>query len=187
VVYYPWVRGDKDDFEALATLLPSDLPYSALAITPRGCEGGCQQWDLLGWPLDYLAALETAAGLPCTEGSLLVTIGSSVGADGAVYACGQEESCVGALSFSAGDYLDIPFADLVATMVEQGKHVWAVSAQDDSGAVRLARPEWGDYYREFVIPGSAHGDQLYDADTATIIQDFIECATHSFELEKCVP
>ena len=94
---------------------------------------------------------------------------------------------MGALSFSAGDYLDIPFSDLVTTMVEQGKHVWAVSAQDDSGAVRLARPEWGDYYREIVIPGSAHGDQLYDAGTATIIQDFIECATHSFELEKCVP
>ena len=120
------------------------------------------------------------------EDSRLVTIGSSVGADGAVYACGQEKNCVGALSFSAGGYLDVPFADLVATTVEQGKYVWAVMAQDDAGATRLARTEWGDYYREIVITGSAHGDQLYDADTGKIIQDFIDCATHSFELEKCV-
>ena len=186
VVYYPWVRGDKGDFEKLAALLPPDLSYSALTITPRGCEGGCQEWDPSGWSLDYLAALETAKGLPCAEDSRLVTIGSSVGADGAVYACGQEESCVGALSFSAGGYLDVPFADLVATTVEQGKYVWAVMAQDDAGATQLARTEWGDYYREIVIPGSAHGDQLYDADTGKIIQDFIDCATHSFELEKCV-
>jgi len=185
VVYYPWVHGDKDDVYAVAALLPEDVSYGALAITPRGCEGGGQIWDT-GWSLDYVAALSAAKGLPCAGQSPIVTIGSSVGGDGAVYACGQEEDCVGALSISAGGYLDEPFADLVATMVEQGKYVWSVSAQDDPESARLDRPEWGDYYREIVVPGDKHGNQLFDASTGKIIHSFIECATHSFGSEECV-
>ncbi|MFZ5915718.1 MAG: hypothetical protein ACOYZ7_02145 [Chloroflexota bacterium] len=176
VIYFPWVRGDKDDFDKIAALLPPDLSYGALAITPRGCEGGCEQWHPSDWMLDYLAAVEAAKGLPCVAPSPIVIIGSSVGGDGAVYACGREENCVGALSFSAGSYLDWAWADLVAIMVEQGKHVWAVYAQDDLESARLDRPEWNEYYREFVIPGAKHGDQLYDSNTAEIIRAFIESA-----------
>ena len=185
IVYFPWVRGDQNDWNEIAPLLPGELSYGAFAITTRGCEGGCPEtWDRLGWSRDYSAALDAAKGLPCAGQSPLVTIGSSIGADGAIYACAKEENCVGALAFSANGYLDIPYADEVASMVEQGKHVWSVSAQGDSGAARLDRPEWGNYYREVVLPGEGHGNQLFSP-SAQVIRDFIECAAHSFELEKC--
>jgi hypothetical protein len=185
IVYFPWVRGDQNDWNEIAPLLPGDLPYGAFAITTRGCEGGCPEtWDRPGWLLDYSAALNAAKRLPCVGQSRLVTIGSSIGADGAIYACAKEENCVGALAFSANGYLDIPYADEVASMVEQGKHVWSVSGQGDSWAARLDRPDWGAYYHEIVLPGEEHGNRLFNP-SAQVIRDFIECAAHSFELEKC--
>jgi hypothetical protein len=185
IVYFPWVRGDQNDWSELASLLPPDADYSTLSITARGCEGGCgEEWDRAGWRLDYTAALTTAPQLPCANQNQLVTIGSSVGADGAIYACGQAPTCVAALAFSPNGWLDVPYTDEVARMVEQGKYVWAVSGQDETGTTRLNRPEWGSYYREFAIPGDQHGNQLFGT-SAQIIQDFLECATYSFELDKC--
>jgi tetratricopeptide (TPR) repeat protein len=187
IVYFPWVHGDKGDWKELAALLPDDLPYGAFAITPRGCEGGCTEWDKSGWALDYVAALEAAKGLPCAGGSAVIAIGSSVGGDGAIYACAKEESCVGALSFSPSGYLDIPFAEEVETMVEQGKPVWSVCAQDDTAPAMWPFREDFDYglCREIVIPGNEHGNELFNPGTGKIIQDFIECATHSFASEQC--
>jgi hypothetical protein len=185
IVYFPWVRGDRKDVNEIAPFLPEDLSYGAFAITTRGCEGGCREtWDPLGWQRDYSAALDAAKRLPCAGQSRLVAIGSSIGADGAIYACAEEENCVGALAFSANGYLDISYDDEVKSMVEQGKHVWSVSAQGDSWAARLDRPEWSAYYREIVLPGEGHGNQLFNP-SAQVIRDFIECAAHSFELEKC--
>jgi hypothetical protein len=184
IVYFPWVRSDRRDVKEIAPFLPEDLSYGTFAITTRGCEGGCPTWDRPGWRLDYSAALDAAKRLPCAGQSRLVTIGSSIGADGAIYACAKEENCVGALAFSANGYLDIPYADEVASMVEQGKHVWSVSAEGDSGAARLDRPDWSAYYHEIVLPGEGHGNQLFNSSAQTI-RDFIECAAHSFELEKC--
>ncbi len=187
VIYFPWVRGDRDDWEPLATFLPGDFSYGVLSITTRGCEDGCGEiWDRSGWLLDYSAAMQAAQQLPCADQSRLVTIGSSVGADGAIYGCAQEEKCVGALAFSANGWLDIPYVDEVASMVERGKQVWAVSGQGDLGVSHLDRPEWRDYYREIIFPGDEHGDELYPL-TGQLIQDFLECAAYSFELETCKP
>jgi hypothetical protein len=186
VVYFPWVRGDRHDWNTLVTFLPQPPSDGVFSITARGCEEGCgEDWDRADWLLDYPAALHAAKELPCADQNQLVTIGSSVGADGAIYACGKDERCIGALAFSPKGYLDIPYADEVAFMVEQGKYVWAVSAQSDSGALRLDHPEWSDYYHEIILPGEAHGNQLYNPFTGQLIQDFMECATQSFALEKC--
>lgn len=186
VIYFPWVRGDRYDWNTLVTFLPKPPSDGVFSITARGCEGGCgQDWDLAGWLLDYPAALDAAKELPCATQNQLVTIGSSVGADGAIYACGENENCAGALAFSPKGYLGIPYVDEVATMVEKGKHVWAVSTPGDEGPTRLDRPDWSAYYHEIVLPGEAHGNQLYNPITGQLIQDFIECATESFALEKC--
>jgi len=185
-LYFPWVRGDRYDWNKLVTFMPKSPSDGVFSITGRGCEGGCPSpWDVPGWLLDYPAALEAAKELPCADQNRLVTIGSSVGADGAIYACGKNESCIGALAFSPKGYLDIPYIDEVASMVEQGKHVWAVSAQEDAGALRLDRPDWGVYYHQIVLPGEAHGNQLYNPVTGQLIQDFLECATQSFAPEQC--
>ncbi len=185
-LYFPWVRGDRHDWNKLVTFMPKPPSDGVFSITGRGCEGGCPRpWDLPGWLLDYPAALKAAKELPCADQNRLVAIGSSVGADGAIYACGKDENCVGALAFSPNGYLGIPYVDEVASMVEQGKHVWVVSAQEDSGTLRLDRPDWGVYYHQIVLPGEAHGNQLYNPITGQLIQDFLECAAQSFALEQC--
>ena len=185
VVYFPWVRGDRGDWQEFAAWLPEGFAHGAFSITARGCEGGCgTPWDLAGWLLDYVAAMDAAKELACAGQSQLVTVGSSVGADGAIYACAQDTRCVAALAFSPNGWLDVPYVDEVARMVEQGKHVWAVSGQEETGATRLDRPEWSSYYREIVIPGTMHGNELFGSSEQTI-QDFLECATLSFALEKC--
>lgn len=186
VVYFPWVHGDRTDWDFVATLLPQAFEPGVFSITARGCEGGCgEEWDLAGWLLDYPAALQAARQLPCADQSQLVTVGSSVGADGAIYACGKDENCIGTLAFSPNGYLGISYIDEVAAMVQQGKHVWAVTSEEDTGALRLDRPDWSDYYREISLPGEAHGNQLYHPATGQLLQDFVACAAQSFELEKC--
>jgi hypothetical protein len=186
VVYFPWVRGDRRDWDTFVTFLPKPPSDGVFSITARGCEGRCgPDWDIGGWLLDYPAALNAAKELPCATQNQLVTIGSSVGADGAIYACGENENCVGALAFSPHGNLGIPYVDEVTSMVEKGKHVWAVSAPGDAGSTRLDRPDWSAYYHEIVLPGEAHGNQLYNPITGQLIQDFIDCATQSFALEKC--
>ncbi len=188
VVYFPWVRGDQSDWNTLAAFLPKPSSDGVFSITARGCEGRCSQdWDIGGWLLDYPAALNAAKELPCATQNQLITIGSSVGADGAIYACGADENCVGALAFSPNGYLGLAYADEVAAMVEKGKHVWAVSAPGDAGSTRLNRPDWSAYYHEIVLPGEAHGNQLYNPITGRLIQGFMECAAQSFVLEKCAP
>jgi dienelactone hydrolase len=187
IVYFPWVRGDKEDVREIIDLLPGDLSYGVFSITPRGCEGGCQEWNPAGWLLDYQAAMEYAKTLPCAGQGPLVTVGSSVGADGAIVACAREARCVAAIAFSPGGYTDeFTYADEVAIAVERGKPVWSVVSEDDPESARLDRPGLGDGYREIVIPGADHGNQLYDERTAQVVQDFVECATNAFASPRCL-
>ncbi len=187
VVYFPWVRGDRNDWNEVAAVLPPDTPpVGAFSITTRGCEGSCGDvWDRPGWLLDYAAAVKAVQALPCAQQSRLVAIGSSVGADGAIYACARQEKCVGALAFSANGYLNVPYEEEVAAMVQQGKQVWSVVSEGDTGAARLNRPEWSQFYHEIVLPGQEHGNQLYNPATGQLIKDFVECAANSFGLPKC--
>jgi len=187
IVYFPWVRGDKEDVREIIDLIPGDLSYGIFAITPRGCEGGCQEWNPSAWLLDYQAAMEAAKGLPCAGQGPIVTFGSSVGADGAIVACAREARCVGAFAVSPGGYTDeFTYADEVAIAVERGKPVWSVVSEDDPESARLDRPGLGDGYREIVIPGGDHGNELHDERTAQVIQDFVECATSAFASPRCL-
>lgn len=185
VGYFPWVRGDAQDWNTLAALLPDAPPYEVVSLTARGCEGGCSEtWDRAGWRLDYPAALRAAGDLPCA-GTTMVTIGSSVGADGAIYACGLDDACVGALAFSPNGYLDIPLNDEVATLINQGKSVWVVLAQDDAGSARLDQLQGSPYFRQIVLPGAGHGNQLYHPASAQLIHEFMGCAKDNFTGSDC--
>ena len=187
IVYFPWVRGDKEDAREIIDLLPEDLSYGVFAITPRGCDGGCQEWTPSAWLLDYQAAIEYAKTLPCAGQGPIVTFGSSVGADGAIVACAREARCEGAFAVSPGGYTDeFTYADEVVIAVERGKPVWSIVSEDDPESAQLDRPGLGDGYREIVIPGGDHGNQLYDERTAQVIQDFVECATNAFASPRCL-
>ncbi len=72
---------------------------------------------------DLVAALETAAALSGVDSNRVVTVGVSIGADGAMEGCAAFNQlhagaprCVGAWAISPGDYLGLSFAEAVDTL-----------------------------------------------------------------------
>lgn len=183
IVYFPWEHGDLNDWKTISQYFPKNIPYGVFTFNPRGCQEGCKTWDRSGWLLDYKAALSAFTSLPCAKPSPVVTFGSSVGGDGAFYACSLDENCAGSLAFSPGGWISIPLEKEVETLVTQKKHAWSIFAQDDSKILRLYHPEWSKYYREIIVKGDKHGNQLFNNYTMGVVLEIfrieLECATYS--------
>ncbi|NIS82200.1 MAG: hypothetical protein GTO14_18780 [Anaerolineales bacterium] len=190
VVLMHWARGDQTDWigyaqwmqnrglltEALPVPdMPENVTLAAFTFDFRGFEsGGRPPFDPEGWLLDALAAVETARGLPGVDPSQVVTIGASIGSDGAVDACG--EGCKGALSLSPGGYLGVPYAQGVESM--GARPVWCLAAEGDAESAPTCRSASGEQYRLIIYPGSAHGMDLLtpglDPDTGQVMFDFLK-------------
>ena len=183
IVYFPWENGDLNDWKIIGQYFPKKIPYGVFTFTPRGCQGGCENWDRSGWLLDYKAALSAFTSLPCAKPSSLVTFGSSVGGDAAYYACNLDKNCTASLAFSPGGWLGIPFEKEVETLVTQKKHAWSIYAQDDPKILRLYHPEWSKYYHEIILKGGKHGNQLFNNYTMGVVLEIfrtvLECSTYS--------
>jgi len=183
IVYFPWEQGDLNDWDIIARYFSGKIPYGVFSFTPRGCQEGCTKWDRAGWRLDYQAAMGAFSRLPCASPSPVVTIGSSAGEDAAFFACGLDDNCVGTVAFSPGGWIGIPYENEVQTLVSQKKHTWVVVSQDDPKTLRLNHPEWRDYYREIVVQGDKHGNELYNNYTLGVVLNILrielECASYS--------
>jgi pimeloyl-ACP methyl ester carboxylesterase len=183
IVYFPWENGDLNDWKTISQYLPKKIPYGVFSFTPRGCQGGCENWDRSGWLLDYKAALSAFTRLPCAMPSPVVTFGSSLGGDAAFYACSLDNNCVSALALSPGGWLGIPFEKEVETLVTQKNHAWSIFSQDDPKILRLYHPEWRKYYREIIVEGDKHGNRLFNNYTMGVVLEILrielECATYA--------
>lgn len=145
VVMMHWAPGDQSDMRELAFWLqnrgfsefqadnppsepwlnPDWFPqleegrsYGVFTFTFDGCEGGCSSFDREKWLLDAQAAVQTAYALEGVDPARIVTVGASIGADGAADGCiylnsEYPGSCPGAFSMSPGDYLTLSYADVV--------------------------------------------------------------------------
>ncbi|MEJ2759440.1 MAG: hypothetical protein P8046_13250, partial [Anaerolineales bacterium] len=126
----------------------------------------------------------------------VVSIGASIGADGAVDGCylfndaGEGGTCIGALSLSPGNYLTEAFtyADAAGMIDQSGFPVWCLAAVKDYESPDVCRSISGEFSRTFIFPGGAHGmdlispeeypdEPLADLNTMQIIQEFLETAT----------
>ncbi len=129
LAYWLQNRGFSDsqsnDFSGKPWLDPSWFPqlekersYAVFTFTFDGCEGGCKSFERAEWLLDAQAAVEAAYGLEGIDPTRIVTLGASIGADGAADGCAHINtlhpgSCRGAFSLSPGDYLTLNYADVV--------------------------------------------------------------------------
>ncbi len=159
----PWL--DPSWFPAL----PEGRSFAVFTFTFRGCEGGCKEFDREGWLRDAQAAMRTVRELPGVDLSRIAAVGASIGADGAVDACG--EICVGALSISPGSYLSIPYAIAVATADAAGIPVRCLAAEGDGDSAAACRSASGAQYAMEIYPGSEHGMALIQP---TITPDVLE-------------
>ncbi len=193
IILMHWAPGDQSDWAAVACWLqnrdgcestpnpkaaswldpswfpplPGDQSYAVFTFTFRGCEGGCQKFDRPGWLLDAQAAVLAGREMPGVDTQRIVTVGASIGSDGAADGCvwlNQQfpGSCLGTFSISPGGYLTIPYADAVSSLaeVQPDTPAWCLFSTNDQESAKACQAASGDHYRAVSYQGSLHGMQL---------------------------
>ena len=195
IVLMHWALGDKEDWVEIAYWLQNrglggsilhdenkawldsswfpqiskDVSYAVFTFTFRGCDGGCKTSLRDKWLMDVEAAMNAAFNLEGIEKNSIVTIGASIGSDGAVDGCyiineQVPHTCRGALSLSPGSYLTVPYDIAVEHLEEDGypKAVWCFYSVDDKPSALACKTASGDRYQLFEYKGERHGMMLID-------------------------
>ena len=142
--------------------LPEGQSYAIFAFDYRGYgeSEGSSNWDPDGYLKDSIAAVQTAQGLDGVDPARVAAIGASIGADGAIDACGA--GCLGALSLSPGNYQGVKYADAVTTLGAENKPAWCVASTGDAEAFPTCESASGDNYQKFIYEENDHGMDLFD-------------------------
>ena len=195
LVLMHWAPGDQSDWAAIAPWLQNrglqldtgntgepwldsswfpvlleDVTFNVFTFTFRGCEGGCQEFDREGWKLDAEAAMLHIIGIENVDLSKVLTVGASIGADGAAYGChfynAELGGCLGAFSLSPGGYLTMPYADEVALLENEllPRPAWCLYSAGDSESSAACQNVAGQLYAATQYEGTAHGMSLISPD-----------------------
>jgi hypothetical protein len=105
------------------------------------------QWSA-GWLMDSKAAYEKAKSMPGVDPTRMAGIGASIGADGVVDAC--VAGCLGALSLSPGDYLNVKYTDAVKAVDDAGKPVWCIAHEKDKPSANACKAASGEHYKSII-------------------------------------
>jgi len=106
--------------------------------------------------MDARAAYAIARSMPGVDPQRVIGIGTSIGADAVVDACGIW--CAGTFSISPGNWLEVDFATAAQSLLNRGRPVRCMYSAND-----LPSPQtcWSlppsDLYRIFGYPGIKHG------------------------------
>jgi dienelactone hydrolase len=143
------------------------------------------------WQVDSLAILEYAARLPDIDPTRIVTVGASIGGDGAIDSClafnkkyeDNEAKCIGAFSLSPGSYLEMDYKWAVEEVADQDIKVMCVAGELEgysAATCEQAMSEQVDnYYDYYLIPNmTSHGLEIFDPileeDAAQLLLGFVE-------------
>ncbi len=193
IVLMHWAKGDQNDWRAIAFWLqnrgvqvdvpadgepwldPSwfpeisaDFSFNVFTFTFRDCEGGCRRFDNQGWLQDVEAAMTYVIGIENVDLSRVLTIGASIGGDGAAYGCHFYNSelggCQGAFSISPGGYLTLPYPQEVTSLDGEliSRPAWCLYSVEDAEAATACQEASGSLYQATEYPGSLHGMDLID-------------------------
>jgi len=139
--------------------MPAGLSFAVFTFDYRGfgeslpampnsfTKSELDQW-IAGWLMDSKAAYEKVKTMPGVDASRVAGIGASIGADGVVDTCAA--GCLGALSLSPGDFLNIPFKDAVKAIEDAGKPVLCIAHEKDEGSTRACNAASGTHYRSII-------------------------------------
>lgn len=151
--------------------ITSAASVAVFTFTFRGCAGGCKSPDPAGWLLDARAAMEQAAALPGVDANRIVSIGASIGADGAVVGCSwlvaqPEGDCLGALSLSPGGYLIENYGEIVQTLGEATppRQAWCFYDESEESARVCTSPTGEHFHAQGWSGGHLHGLHLLNPD-----------------------
>jgi hypothetical protein len=130
------------------------------------------------WLEDSLSAVKFASTLEGVDPNAIMTVGASIGADGALDSCylfneavvaGEAQgNCAGAFSISPGNHLTSGFTYMegVSALTATDSTVFCLAAQEEGSTRRLCSKPSADTFHPYFYPGRAHGMVLI-APTAT--------------------
>ncbi len=144
---------------AIYPLIPQGISFNVFTFDYRGFGESLplmpdkmtgnefDQW-ITGWVLDSKAGYERAMTLPGVDQTRIVGIGASIGADGVVDACA--DGCLGALSLSPGDYLNVKYTTAVKKIDDSGKPVWCIAHEKDKPSAQTCKAASGTQYKSII-------------------------------------
>ncbi|MBI9050736.1 MAG: hypothetical protein JEZ00_15045 [Anaerolineaceae bacterium] len=162
--------------------LPEDFSVGVFTFTFRGCEQGCQEMFRDGWIVDAQIAAQKAASMPEVDGTRIVTVGTSIGADAVVDSCQllaplSSLRCVGAMSLSPGSYLGMDYTTTAKSVVELGIPVHCFASEGDAASAATCNSFEMEGYAADVDSGSDHGINMVNPDHDTnileVLRDFL--------------
>ena len=148
-------------------VLNSDDSYNVMTFTFRGCSGRCDTYQQAGWLLDAKAALQYARTLPGVDPGRVISIGASIGADGAIDGCAavledDPSACLGALSLSPGNYLNLNYPEMVSELNanDPPRPAWCFFDNNDPDSAMCDDIREENYHSEGWSDGNLHGMHL---------------------------
>ncbi|NPV57932.1 MAG: hypothetical protein HPY76_14855 [Anaerolineae bacterium] len=167
--------------------MPADMPLAVFYFTFRGCDTsrGCTDIDMAGWQLDAVAAVQTAVAQPGIDPAKIITIGTSIGADGAVDGCGLapnmgalEQPCLGVMPVSPGSYLELEYPAFAKMLLQGGtQQITCVAPEKEATQEDGCLSFEGEGYLTEIVPNGEHGIYLANPavspDLLTIMLTFL--------------
>lgn len=150
--------------------VPADKTYGVFIFTFRGCNSfntGCVKFDSMGWLKDAQAATLAARGLEGVDANKIVTIGSSIGADGAADGClylnnHHPGACQGVLSLSPDSYLTLEYGNVITELGQADPPItaWCLAAPFQFDPCKRADKTGNTAYASYEIPNGQHGTSM---------------------------
>jgi len=135
--------------------------------------------------LDALAAVAHAKTLEGADASAIMTIGASIGADGAVNGCilagAKDPACLAAISLSPGNYIGKNYADEVGLAGDLP--IACFASEDDTPSAdtcKAGEAAGAPNYQTIIYSGMGHGMDMFglaeDPDLFTFILEYFDAA-----------
>ncbi|HLF91547.1 MAG TPA: hypothetical protein VI451_21560 [Anaerolineales bacterium] len=171
--------------------MPADLTFAVLTFDFRG-HGESEGTMIIdsGLLLDAQAALSFAKTQPGVDPNRIITIGTSIGSDGAVDACvslngsnvadvQEAQGCLGAMSFSPGSYIGVDYSNAANALLGDPHFaaIYCLAAEGDGPSPGTCNSVSGERYKAVIFPGSDHGLALLkpglDPEIGPLILEFL--------------
>ena len=171
--------------------LPEGLTFAVFTFDFRGHGESEGQTNIdSGLLMDAQAALAFAKTQPGVDPNRVITIGTSIGSDGAVDACirlngseiaepQEQQACLGAMSLSPGSFIGVDYTNAANTLLGDPHFatIYCLASEGDGPSPAACNSVTGERYRAVIFPGNAHGVDLLksglDPDMGILILEFL--------------
>ena len=161
--------------------MPEGVSFAVFTFDFRGFGESSEHFDQSGGLLDAKAGYSIAKTLEGVDSTRMAGMGSSIGADGVVDGC--TDGCLGALSFSPGSYLTVPYLDAVKALDDAKKPITCIASEEDAHSLDTCVSSYGENYQRIIYAGSAHGDRLFQNPPAGFGEMLLDWLVSVFEIE----